>query len=326
MYMVSIIVPVYNAEQYLIDCVRSLIGQTYEKIEIILIDDGSTDRSSEICDMCIGLDSRIKVYHQKNKGVSSARNFGIDVAKGDFVCFVDADDLIRSRMIEILLEGLIEENTDIAVCGYTAVTDRKRFIENSITPSKEKNFRLNSEEALKALFETNVAGFLWNKIYRIGMLKSEKLNENLRICEDLEYNFRLIYKQKATLCYIETQLYGYYNNNFSTSKMNLVGKDHVMVFEPAYDTMISLVQDNKDKEMQVFVSNKKTGMELLSFLNLYQVSQEAYYLYRKKFIRTGVILPRTGILTARQWFLVWCEMIWHNSARKLMNVWRKMND
>lgn len=326
MYMVSIIVPVYNAEQYLMDCVRSLIGQTYEKIEIILIDDGSTDRSSEMCDMCIGLDARIKVYHQKNKGVSSARNFGIDVASGDFVCFVDADDLIHPTMIEALLEGVIKGNADIAACGYIAVDDRKGFIEDSITSSKENSLRLNSEETLKALFETNVAGFLCNKIYPISMVKSEKLNESLKICEDLEYNFRLIYKKKATLCYIETQLYGYYNNNSSTSKMNLVGKDHVMTFTPAYDSMISLVRDNEDKKMQTFVSNKKIRIELLFFLNLYQVSQEAYHLYRKKFVQTGVILPRPGILTARQWFLVWCEMIWHNSARKLLNVWRKMND
>ena len=110
--MVSIIVPVYNVEKYIEECIDSLINQTYKDIEVILVDDGSTDASGEICDRYAQKDSRVKVYHNENDGPSKARNFGLDKATGEFVTFVDSDDWIESEAIELLI-SVIEDDIDV---------------------------------------------------------------------------------------------------------------------------------------------------------------------------------------------------------------------
>ncbi len=98
--LISIIVPVYNVEEYLKECAASILAQTYENFEVIFVDDGSTDSSGEICDILANLDERVKVIHQENAGLSGARNSGIDAAKGQYICFIDSDDMIRSKYLE----------------------------------------------------------------------------------------------------------------------------------------------------------------------------------------------------------------------------------
>lgn len=124
MERISVIVPVYNVEKYLDKCVQSILNQTYENIELVLIDDGSTDGSSKICDKYGKIDSRVKVIHKENGGLSSARNRGIDEAVGKFITFIDSDDYIHHQMLEILYEGIIKNKSDISICEY------RRFDEN----------------------------------------------------------------------------------------------------------------------------------------------------------------------------------------------------
>jgi len=116
--LISIIVPVYNMENYLERCMLSILQQTYDKIEVLLIDDGSTDMSPEICDGYAKKDSRVKTFHVKNGGLSSARNVGINYAKGDYFLFVDSDDDIDKRMVESLYHAIKEHEADISICGY----------------------------------------------------------------------------------------------------------------------------------------------------------------------------------------------------------------
>ena len=115
--LVSIIVPVYQVEKYLEKCLGSIIGQTYGNLEIILVDDGSTDHGPAICDRYQTEDSRIQVIHQANGGLSHARNVGLAAATGDFISFVDSDDWIEPQMIDALMSALQETGADIAVCG-----------------------------------------------------------------------------------------------------------------------------------------------------------------------------------------------------------------
>lgn len=112
--LISIIVPVYNVEKYLYKCVDSIISQTYKNIEIILVDDGSPDRCGDICDRYAETDSRVKVIHKKNGGLSDARNVGIDIAKGEFISFIDSDDFVSKYFIEILHRCLVENDADIS--------------------------------------------------------------------------------------------------------------------------------------------------------------------------------------------------------------------
>ena len=114
--LISVVVPVYNVEAYLNRCIDSIIGQTYKNLEIIIIDDGSTDKSSQICDEYLTVDTRITVVHQENKGLSNARNTGIKHSKGKYISFVDSDDYLDLRFIELLYSSMIAQNADIVVC------------------------------------------------------------------------------------------------------------------------------------------------------------------------------------------------------------------
>ena len=119
--LVSVIVPVYNVELYLKFCVESIIMQTYENLEIILVDDGSKDGSPHICDAFLNKDKRVRVIHQQNQGLSAARNAGIEVARGKYFTFVDSDDYIRKDMIERLVNLVERKKVDIACCEYEEV-------------------------------------------------------------------------------------------------------------------------------------------------------------------------------------------------------------
>lgn len=120
--LVSIIVPIYNAKDYLPQCVDSLLNQTYTNLDVILVDDGSTDGSGALCD-AYASDSRVHVVHKNNGGISSARNAGLDVAKGDYIAFCDADDYVHQQMIEILLNTSVGNGCDLSICGLSCVEE-----------------------------------------------------------------------------------------------------------------------------------------------------------------------------------------------------------
>lgn len=121
MPLISVIIPVYNVEKYLDECINSVVSQTYNNLEIILVDDGSTDNSGKMCDDYLNIDSRITVYHQKNKGLSAARNFGIDKSSGEYIAFVDSDDFISPVFIEMMYNGVRMYEADIAEVTHDVV-------------------------------------------------------------------------------------------------------------------------------------------------------------------------------------------------------------
>ena len=116
--LISVIIPVYNVEKYLKKCLDSVINQTYKNLEIILVDDGSSDKSGLICDEYTKLDKRIKVVHKKNEGLSSARNTGLDIAKGKYISFIDSDDFVSIYMYEIMYKEIIKNNRDIVIARH----------------------------------------------------------------------------------------------------------------------------------------------------------------------------------------------------------------
>ena len=124
--IVSIIVPVYKVENEIDRCIQSILNQTYTSIEIILVDDGSPDKCPQICDKYAKQDKRIKVIHKENGGLSDARNVGLDMAKGEYIAFIDSDDWVEDSFIEQLLTNLISTNSDISICGYTLVNENNQ--------------------------------------------------------------------------------------------------------------------------------------------------------------------------------------------------------
>ena len=160
--MISVIVPVYNVEKYLERCVKSIAAQTYKDLEILLIDDGSTDKSGEMCDDFQQTDSRIKAFHKQNGGLSDARNYGIEHSAGEFISFVDSDDYIDEKMLETLHRLITENDADLAVCSAMDVFEGKE-----VTQVKEiKEFNLNKVESYKYMLRGDGIPSACNKLYK----------------------------------------------------------------------------------------------------------------------------------------------------------------
>ena len=157
---ISVVVPVYNVEDYLDRCVKSIISQTYENLEVILVDDGSADGSPVMCDSWAQKDPRIKVIHKPNGGVSSARNAALDAATGDFIGFVDSDDWIENDFYELLMKSLAENGSDIAFCGYYVVerSGEKKGYKNLLDSSI-----CDRNRYLYIVGSGGDGGFIWNK-------------------------------------------------------------------------------------------------------------------------------------------------------------------
>ena len=151
--MISVIVPVYNVEEYLEECLESIQKQTYSDIEVILVNDGSTDRSKEICEQYCEKDSRFKLVNQENKGLSGARNRGMLESKGEFISFVDSDDVLKEDMLEQLMKQMTSEDIDIVECWYT---NEKQELELSTPKNVKTIFQGDSKEALVSLCKDNI--------------------------------------------------------------------------------------------------------------------------------------------------------------------------
>ena len=179
--LISVIVPIYNVEKYLARCVDSIVNQTYKNLEIILVDDGSPDRCSQMCDDYAEKDRRIKVVHKKNGGLSDARNAGMAVATGEYISFIDSDDYVSDDFFECLLDVMNKENSDIAECSVVKFYEDNRFDEFSDDLSVKT---YDTQDAMSALIAENpFHQHVWNKLYKTKLVKDipyavGKLNED----------------------------------------------------------------------------------------------------------------------------------------------------
>lgn len=173
---VSIIIPVYNVERYLHRCIDSVLNQTLQDIEIILIDDGSTDSSPDICDGYGSKYQNIRVFHKENGGASSARNLGIEKATGEYIGFVDSDDYISPDMYEKLYTALKDFDCEIAMCNYQTVKDNKALRTGKI--GFVADARVCHDECVRLMqtaHESNYLWFNWNKLYSYDVIKGNNI-------------------------------------------------------------------------------------------------------------------------------------------------------
>lgn len=195
---VCVVVPIYNVQQYLERCLNSIINQDYKNLQIILVDDGSTDLSLEICNKYRKMDSRIEVYHKENGGLSSARNVGIDNCKCKFICFIDSDDYIELDMISHLMKNMKLYDADISTCDILPFTNKKITCEmkNKINRKKEVIRCIDNKQALKEMINLNKIIYpnAVNKIYKIEIFKGNiryplgKLYEDMLVTAKLLFN------------------------------------------------------------------------------------------------------------------------------------------
>lgn len=197
--LISIIVPVYNVEKYLDRCLTSIVNQTYQNLEIILVDDGSTDDSGKKCDEWAEKDKRIKVIHKENGGLSDARNVGIKQATGILIGFVDSDDYIDEKMYEILAEDLKKYDADIAICNVQEVDENGTCLSSFVKNKKEDMRVLEKEEALYLLVEDAIIqSFAWNKLYKIELFEGIEYPKGKKL-EDRATTYRLFDKAKKVV-------------------------------------------------------------------------------------------------------------------------------
>lgn len=227
---ISVIVPVYNVELYLIKCLDSIINQTYENLEIILVNDGSTDNSGKICDQYKGIDKRILVIHKENGGLSSARNTGINVATGEFIGFIDSDDWIEPDYYELLYNGISKYKSDISVVHLRKVTnnDEKSFKKKS----SDSWIELNRTEAMESLFANNLIGYsAVNKLYKKYLFDNIRYPEGL-LMEDKATTYKLI-NLSNKIVVNTSQKYNYLirNNSIIQSSFNNRNFDSFLIHE-----------------------------------------------------------------------------------------------
>lgn len=204
--LISVIVPVYNVERYLDQCVESLIGQTYERLEIILVDDGSTDSSGEQCNAWANRDNRIRAVHQCNAGLAAARNTGLDLAKGEYIGFVDSDDYVLPDMFGTLLHNLQESDADLSIISYERENPDGSTYCNAFP---DKKIVMTSQEAFAYV---NQHGYFyvtaWDKLAKKELFDNLRYPLDAVYAEDSPVTYQLLDKADR-IVYDSTPLYRY---------------------------------------------------------------------------------------------------------------------
>lgn len=267
----SIIVPIYNVEKYLSRCIESILNQTFKDFELILVNDSSTDNCKEICEKYKRMDSRIIVANKKNGGVSSARNLGIDISKGDYIGFVDSDDFIDVHMYEILLNTINAYDSDIVICDYYKVNeyDIKKYEKMKSNNKDIKVENINNIDAIERIITRDIKIVVaWNKIYKRSLFDNLRYKEGV-ICEDEFLAHRIFYKcNKVSI--INQKLYYYIQRKGSIINSPFSSKDFDKIYaiKDRVDFLkekkiINLIDKAEKSFVDYFVWNYFTGYQKL---------------------------------------------------------------
>ena len=290
---VSIIVPIYNTETFLKKCIESIVNQTLQEIEIILINDGSTDNSHKIClEYTEKYPKKIRYINNKNIGCSATRNLGIELAHGEYIAFVDSDDYIEKEMYEEMYKKASKEKSDIVMCGFKYIFSDKK---NLFIPQNKYIY----------LDTRNKPSYVWNKLFRKFLLKNNQIEFplNTHYCEDLVFSFKNLVLTK-NISIVQQPLYNYI----------LHGNNSIYNLDKKLDTKISFLEIYNFLENNNFLKNKYimkyffqnfyySGVKniFFSLLNSNQVSKEEVKKYNKIFYEE---LKKIKFLTLKSKFLI----------------------
>ena len=308
--LISVIVPVYNVEAYLKKCVDSIINQTYKNIEIILIDDGSTDSCGEICDLCAANDERIIVIHKENGGLSDARNAGIEIHKGKYVTFVDSDDWVEPTYVEQLYRLLIENDADLSVCDFRCVYNENNSHDSPT--SDQKVFVWNRKEALTMLLSGNkMSTSAWAKLYKCKYFMEKGIRyPKGRLYEDIPVTYSILLNANKIVygCYT---LYNYFirsnsisNSSFTPQKMHVIEHMEAVTQQilkefPQFDKLCAIALFQVNYNIYLILDykrdNKKYKKKLIEAIKKYRnaviISKNSNIKWRLKALTTYLGLP-----------------------------------
>lgn len=321
--LISVIVPIYHVEQYLRRCIDSIIGQTYKNLEIILVDDGSDDGCPAICDEYARKDNRIVVIHKENGGLSDARNKGIEIAKGDYIAFVDSDDYIHKDMYKILMDEILRSSSDISICTYKYVYDNKPDEPDisynddylvEVMDGRQSQHRYYSGDIM---LELTVA---WNKLYKKDLFDGIRYPKG-KIFEDEYTTYKVLYKSKK-ISFVNVPLYYYLQRSDSIiGEMN--GQRDSKVVE-AYLQRIGFYRSNNEEAL--WCKGIVHCLHMMSYFKsiTYKADndRDAICIYRNDFLKEISFYDSAlKALTAREKFEITLYKI---SKHMYYKVWKLM--
>ena len=263
--LISVIVPVYNVEKYLERCVKSILGQSYKWLEIILINDGSTDNSSQLCDFFASKNKNIKLYHQTNEGLSAARNKGIELAEGDFIAFVDSDDFLHKNYFEILKKAIDVFSSTISCCKHQKVNgDIQKDIDYNLETIQYEC--VNSTWCINELLRDQSFTTSWAKLYNKDVFQNIKFPNGL-LFEDM-YVTPNIFDMAEKISLVEIPLY-YYNQEGLSITRSTFSKKKIIHFYNAINKWDELIENR----YPTLISRSKTKL-ICDYLQLYNYAMQ----------------------------------------------------
>lgn len=254
---ISVIIPCYNAEKYIARCLQSVLENTYQNLEVLCINDGSTDQSEKILQNFASKNSRIKVLNQSNQGVSVARNLGLDMATGEYIAFIDADDWVHKQYFECLLNVCLETGAAISVCKFIVTNDENG--RDTITEGKPQ-FEIYSVE--KCFKTSYVKTYVWGKMINREIVQKIRFKKGLKFGEDTFFMLRLLCENSQIhICFINSILYYYYQHNglrgsFVPSEMYLSMVDALLMY---------VKKINDQKSFSVLILKEEVMKKLLAY-------------------------------------------------------------
>lgn len=317
--LISVIVPVYNVNMYLKRCLDSIRTQTYQNMNIILVDDGSTDSSGHICDEYANMDNRICTIHKANGGLSSARNVGISASKGEYITFIDSDDFVCNEYMQRLFQLLTDYKADISVMGY------QKFTEPSKVNRCDRNLKIRYFTKTAAIsnmwYKKNINCSAWGKLYKKSVFEGITFPEG-KIFEDLGTTYKLFW-QADRIVYSSERLYYYYQRNESImkKKFDLDKMDRITISENLLEWA-----GNQNRELQAaataryFLSNVQVLREI-PMTDKYR-EQLQYISANIKKSRTEVMHDRYAKAEIR--VIAFCSLFGIGFLKKLGNLHKKI--
>ena len=272
MIKISVIVPVYNVEKYINKCIESILNQTLKEFELILINDGSNDSSGEICDKFSAIDGRITVIHKNNEGVSAARNTGIEIAKGEFIQFIDSDDWIENNMLENLFEKIKNDKSDIVFQGAIFEDYKGRIIveeKNNIDIIQKINNNIQQSAVL--LTKNSLFGYTWCKMFRRDIIENNKImfDETLSLAEDEKFTcdyFRFVNK----ISVLENGYYHYIKYPNNRENLSVTQTNDIWNRDKIFISWVELLYNDNTDVTRRYLSKK-------AFCNLYEEVYKIYF-------------------------------------------------
>lgn len=319
--LVSVVVPIYNVEKYLRKCIETIVNQTYNNIEIILVNDGSTDNCLQICNDFKQKDKRIKVINKENGGLSDARNTGLKNAHGKYICFIDSDDYVHENYVEELYGTIIENNAQIAVCNFEKVDEKNKFISkrniaDQIISGKKVIERFNDKDFKPA------AIVAWNKMYDINLFKNiiypvGKIHEDEFTTYKLFYISKKVAITSKALYYYRVVPTSIINRKFNIKRLDLLD---------ALDERVEFFRENKEKKLceQALIEYQKWMLAHWQNCKIYlndskKIRKDLFKKYRNHY--GEIILSKECLVADKIKFTIaYIHPTFYYNIKKLINI------